>query len=220
MKVVFCTPTHTGPHPAYVTAMRDCLPALEALGIEHALLWELGSTYISWARANLARRVIHESDADAIIYLDHDMSWTPAAIVRLATHPEEVVGGTYRFKKEPEEYMGALYHDNGKITSRDDGCVEAAYMPAGFMKVSRGAWHRIAEAYPALKYGDGGLDLFNHGVIDGAWHGEDYAFCYRWREKLGKVWIIPDLDLTHHDRDKAYPGNFHRFLLRGEHGDH
>jgi hypothetical protein len=29
----------------------------------------------------------------------------------------------------------------------------------------------------------------------------------------GEIWVVPDLNLTHHSADEAYPGNFHDFML-------
>jgi hypothetical protein len=29
----------------------------------------------------------------------------------------------------------------------------------------------------------------------------------------GEIWVIPDLDITHHSKASAYPGNFHKFLM-------
>jgi hypothetical protein len=57
------------------------------------------------------------------------------------------------------------------------------------------------------------FDLFNHGAHEGVWWGEDYAFSRRWREMGGEIWVVPDLDITHHSRDAAFPGNYHKFLL-------
>ena len=33
------------------------------------------------------------------------------------------------------------------------------------------------------------------GAHNGAWWGEDYAFCRRWREKGGQIWCLPDLGI-------------------------
>ncbi len=36
----------------------------------------------------------------------------------------------------------------------------------------------------------------------------------RWRDCGGEIALVPDLDLIHHAGAKAYPGNFHEFMLR------
>jgi hypothetical protein len=71
--------------------------------------------------------------------------------------------------------------------------------------------------WPELRFGEQHsphIDLFNHGAHDFMWYGEDYAFCRRWVEKCGELWIMPDLNIDHHGDDgKVYAGNFHRYML-------
>jgi len=63
------------------------------------------------------------------------------------------------------------------------------------------------------------VDLFNHGAHKGAWWGEDYAFSRNWIDAGGDIWVIPNLDLTHHSTEQAYVGNYHTFLRKQEGGD-
>ncbi len=215
-RIVFCTPTISLPFPEYIEAMEQSVPALDAAGINHQIVLEVGSVYISWARANMLQKAM-KTDADAFVFLDHDMSWQPEDLVRLIQHPGDVVSGTYRYKKDEEEYMGkwAFDEDNRPIV-RPDGTLTGYAIPAGFLKVTRGAVDRFREAYPELKFGPEGdfTDLFNHGAHDGLWFGEDFAFARRWRDCGGEIVLIPDLNLTHHLKDQAFPGNLHEFLLR------
>jgi hypothetical protein len=133
-----------------------------------------------------------------------------------------VVAGTYRFKREPEEYMGYLLPDvHQKPQVRSDGAVLAHCVPAGFLKITREAVSKFMYHYPELQYVEEGtltVDLFNHGVHKGCWYGEDYAFSRNWNEKCGQIWIVPDLDLDHHTKDAVYKGNFHRYLTQQEGG--
>jgi hypothetical protein len=215
-KVVLATPTYSRPHDAYVEALGACVEALDAAGIDHSTTFRVGSPYISHARAELLKRAL-DAKADDIVFIDHDVSFSGADLVKLIQTPGDVVSGLYRFKKEPEEYMGALLAgEDGKPIVRHDGCVKAEWIPAGFMKITKEAVDRFMRAYPELTYGPRfslSVDLFNHGAHEGLWWGEDYAFSRRWNAMGGEIWIIPDLNLTHHS-DTAYPGNFHQFLLR------
>ena len=73
------------------------------------------------------------------------------------------------------------------------------------------------EKYPELCYGEAvnpSFDLFNHGAHKGRWWGEDYACCRRWTEIGEKLWIVPDIDVTHWQKETPYRGNFHKYLLR------
>lgn len=159
------------------------------------------------------------TDAEFFIFLDDDVSWTPEDMVKLLTTRGDVVGGTYRFKQPEEKYMGAIIPapDDRPIV-RDDGCMRADRLPAGFLKVTRNAVDLFAQAFPHLVLKNEkppSVDIFNHGAHEGLWWGEDYSFCRRFRESGGEVWLVPDLNLTHNDRNgKTYPGNFHEFMRR------
>jgi len=105
----------------------------------------------------------------------------------------------------------------GRPLVREDGTLAATRVPAGFLKVTCDAINRFMQAYPDLCYGPRfhlSVDLFNHGAHKGVWWGEDYAFCRNWCDAGGEIRLVPDLDITHHAQHRAYPGNFHQFLLR------
>jgi hypothetical protein len=220
-KVVICTPTITKPHQPYLDSLAASVPSLEAAGWAHATVFEVGCPYISHARSKLLRKAIN-ADATAVIFIDHDLSWQPDALLRLLEAEGDVVAGTYRFKREPEEYMGSLMTDaDGSVLERDDGCLEAHSIPAGFLKITREGVNRFMRDWPELTFGEAcnpHTDLFNHGAHAGVWWGEDYAFARRWREKCGTVWLVPDLQIDHHS-DMSYPGNYALFLRRQPGGD-
>lgn len=221
-RAVFCTPTHTGPYPAYLASIAASAPLLRESGWGAALAFEFKNAYISVARAVLLRKALN-SYADVIVFIDHDVSWEPQDLLRLIETEGDVVAGTYRYKTDEEErYMGWMDVQEHAIQQRADGCFRATHIPAGFMKITRNAVNRFMEAYPHLVYGEKCLphvDLFNHGAEKGIWWGEDYAFSQHWLNIGGDIWLIPDLNLTHNDieRDgtaKAYPGNFADFVRR------
>lgn len=221
MRVVIATPTVTEPHPAYVDALGRSAGALTAAGFDHATVYEIGCPYISHARATMLRKAL-DTKADAVVFIDHDISWKPQDLVKLIATKGDVVAGTYRFKKDEEEYMACIVTDaNARPVLRPDGNMHADKVPAGFLKVTKEAVDRFMSAYPELIYGhryNPSVDLFNHGAHNGVWYGEDYAFSRRWRDCGGEIVLMPDVDLTHHAKDKAYPGNFHKFMLRQKGG--
>lgn len=175
---------------------------------------EIGNPYISAARSYMLRKAL-ESGADVVVFIDHDLSWRPKDLLTLIETPGDVVAGTYRFKTDEEEYMGVIQDGPGFApVVREDGAIVATRVPAGFLKVTRGAVERFMRAYPHLCYGPLAVDLFNHGAYAGAWWGEDYAFSRNWIDAGGEIWIAPNLSLYHHAQDAVYPGNFHEFLMR------
>lgn len=221
-KVVFCTPSLAGPTAPYIESLKASLPLIEAAGYEHGYAQQIACPYISAARANMLRAAL-DANAQIIVFLDYDVSWRPADLLKLIETEGDVVAGTYRTKVEdvvnPEFYMGA-WENNPDFTPKvrsSDGALVATLAPAGFLKITNKAVDLFMVAYPELCYGPMyrlQVDLFNHGVHDRIWWGEDYSFCRRWKDKCGDIWIVPDLSIDHHAKDKVYPGNLHEFLLR------
>lgn len=217
MKVVFCIPIWQQPFPATIAALEASLPAIEAAGHEHGMAQILNMPYISAARATMLRSAL-DAKADAVVFIDHDVSWRPQDMLKLIQTEGDVVSGTYRCKVDDEEYMGTIESDaEGRPIVRADGAISAKTIPAGFLKITKEAVNAFMEAYPELCYGPRyhlSVDLFNHGAYKGLWWGEDYSFARRWKEKCGDIWLVPDMDIDHHTKDRVYKGNFHEFLLR------
>lgn len=216
-KVVFCTPSLEGPTAPLVEALEKSIPLITGAGWDEGYAQEVGCPYISSARASLIRKAL-DARADVLVFLDYDLSFEPECLLKLIETEGDVVAGLYRFKRDEVEYMGVLSptHD-GIPVPREDGCIRADRAPAGFLKITKEAVDKFMRAYPELCFGPSyglSVDLFNHGAHERVWWGEDYAFSRRWREMGEDIWIVPDLDLTHHAARKSFPGNFHQHLLR------
>lgn len=215
-KVVICVPTLTRPYQQTLDAIAASVPLLDAAGYEHYMVNEVGNPYINGARATMLRKAL-DVKADVIIFIDHDVSWRPGDLLKLIEADGDVIAGLYRFKTDGEvKYMGVLDDIDGAVQVRADGCIKAALVPAGFMKITRNTVNKFMQAYPHLMYGERSnpsVDLFNFGAHNWAFWGEDYAFCRNWREAGGEIWVVPDVTLTHHSKDAEFSGNYHQFLL-------
>ena len=222
-KVVFCLPTVTRPYQQCLDSIAASLPLIIADGWDEGMVNEIGNPYISAARATMLRKAL-DAKADTIVFIDHDVSWSPQDLLTLINTEGDVVSGTYRFKSDEVSYMGTIHSTPvlGTPIVRDDGAIQARLVPAGFLKITAAAVDRFMRGYPQLCYGEKyrqSVDLFNHGAHEGLWWGEDYSFCRRWEELGGDIWLVPDLNLTHHARDKDYPGNYHTYLRQQPGGD-
>lgn len=217
-RVVFCIPTISKPYQVCLDSLEASIPLIQEAGWTDFMVTQIGCPYISAARSMMLRKAL-DVKATVVVFIDHDLSWDPQDLLTLIETKGDVVAGTYRFKGNPEEYMGALCQlPDGTPITRDDGCIQAVSVPAGFLKVTRQGVNKFIDAYPELTYGEKCsplIDLFNHGTIDHTWYGEDYAFAKRWNEKCGDIWLIPNLNLDHHANDgTAYKGNFHEFMMK------
>lgn len=219
-KVIFCMATLTRPSMPFVEALEKTIPVIVDAGWSEGYVNEIGCPYISHARARLTRKAL-DAEPTTIVYLDYDLSWRPEDMLKLLSTEGEVVAGLYRFKKNEEEYMGTIHSDGNDrpMVRPKDGAIWAEWVPAGFLRVDVTAIRKLMRTYPELLYGDPdkySFDLFNHGAYQGVWYGEDYAFSRRWNSASGQVWVVPDMNITHHNIQDgvSYPGNYHEFLLR------
>jgi hypothetical protein len=90
-----------------------------------------------------------------------------------------------------------------------DGMVEVAEAPTGFMVIKRSVFRLLMEKYPKLNYVPDGPPnnpqrhlywRFFDCMVDpdsGRYLSEDYAFCRRWRDIGGKVFVDPQCKLMH-----------------------
>lgn len=229
-RVAFCTPTWERPTDAYLQALEGSLPSLDAAGWEHHAAFEVTNPYISAARASMLGKAL-KWGADVIVFIDDDVSWDPQDLLTLIETEGDVVGGNYCYKTDDEvRFMGKpfLGPSGHPIVRASDGAVSMFALPAGFLKVTRAGVMRFLEAYPNLRmnWHEAGfsVDLFNHGVYEGVWFGEDFAFCRNWMALGGEIWCPPDLNLVHNSRGyfgrggltwnpgKPYPSNYRKYL--------
>jgi GT2 family glycosyltransferase len=92
-----------------------------------------------------------------------------------------------------------------------DGFVTGTYAGTGFMLIKRAALKKMIAIYPETKYtlahtypkpkhqSDNQYALFECMIEPGshAYLSEDFAFCRRWRDAGGKIWLDTQSRLTH-----------------------
>ena len=241
MKIFFAIPSYSGlldendkPRcPAFMLSLVQTFELCEKAGhevvpLEQSLL--MGSCYIQAARNELVK-AFRESGADILFFLDDDLSWNPADVLRLIEMPDEIVCGAYRYKTDREDYPIVIYtRSDGRAKTREDGCISACQVPTGFLRIKRSAIEKLCGHYPERRYArtqegaviEGLVDLFPQGLEAGQWIGDDYAFCRLWLRACGRrkddpkneIWLVPDLNLSHWGRGQEFAGNYHRYLLR------
>jgi glycosyltransferase involved in cell wall biosynthesis len=109
-KVVLAVPTITRPFQQCIDSMEASIAAIKGAGWTLGVVTEISNPYISCARATMLRKAM-DAKADVVVFIDHDLSWEPRALLQLIETPGDVIAGTYRFKRAEEEYMGALLPD-------------------------------------------------------------------------------------------------------------
>ena len=159
-----------------------------------------------------------ESEADRLVFLDSDVTFTPGSLVKIAHYPEDVVGGAYRLKEDgPEQYPIAFLQDRKELRANEHGLLEVAMVPTGFLSMSRNAFKKFKEAYPGREYQSRGVTQYCYFQIpygDGALYTEDSYFCKEWKAIDGQVFMDPELTLTHWKGNIPSEGHIGNWLKR------
>jgi len=179
----------------------------QTAGVELQTVFAPGSSLVTHARNHCVREFM-EGDADKLIFLDSDVSFEPGAVLRLAAHDVDFVGGCYRKKADAEMYPVGWLDRSELWADPKTRLLEVASLPGGFLAITRKVIEAIphetylldGEAFPALFWCPKG-------------GGEDGQFCADWSAAGGKVWLDPTLTLTHVDAaGRQYTGNIGAWL--------
>lgn len=166
-----------------------------------------GCSLITHARNHLCREFL-KSDCERIVFVDSDVSWELGHLLKVAKHQEDFVGGAYRYKDSKEDYP-VSWIPKDELWSNEHGLLEVIAVPGGFMSLSRKVFEDFREAYPDRAYNHGSelfWCYFEMAFRKGQFQSEDGCFCDEYRDAGGKVWLDPELILTHHDGAQVYKG--------------
>lgn len=181
-------------------------------GVEFKAVFLPGCSLITHARNQMAQDFL-DSEADRLVFIDADVSWQPGDLIRLAAHPVDFVGGAYRLKQDDEAYpVGWL--DKPELQA-EDGLLEVASVPGGFLALSRKVFDDLKLEHPDRGYSHyqfRGHGYFHAPIQNGRLYGEDTAFCNDWRNIGGKVWLDPEITLTHSGGSNQYTGRIGDWL--------
>ncbi len=227
MKLIFAIPTIDGSiRSECVLSLMTAQRLLFETKIESDLFVLADCPYLPTARNTLAAMFLREPEATDLFFVDADVGFDAEAVIRLVHRPEELVVGVYPLKRDSGGWPMVMQTKDGIPLGRD-GLIEADFVPTGFMRIKRRVFDRLMAAYPELRYADSVVETMGDRSLRAAWDffhmgidpkrqrytTEDYAFCQRWRDIGGQLWIDPDITFSHIGR-KAYQGNLHQYLLR------
>ena len=166
-----------------------------------------------------------EPAATHLLFIDADIGFRAEQVFALIEAERDVVSAVYPMKivnwdriqaqtaagrrLVPSATMSYAveFLDPAAITPVD-GLAQVRYVGTGFMLIRRAVFTHLAAHYPQLKYRGFGTpkpdDIERHGFFEsmidpstGSYLSEDYAFCKRWRDIGGEIWINLDSRLTH-----------------------
>ena len=170
-------------------------------------------------------RFMQKTDADYFMFIDADVEFDPASVVRLVKSGHDVSVSVYPKKvimwdqaknaitngdtRDPNFTSSSLVVNIGaKHRSVEKGFIEVLDGPTGFMCISRNALERMHEHYKdelncmndhQNRDFDEYCALFDCMIDPGnrRYLSEDYAFCRRWQMMNGKIFADCNTTLGH-----------------------
>lgn len=198
-----------------VRSLLEEVGAASLLGVQIDVRFIPGTCYIPLARNRIVDDFL-ASDADKLVFIDADVSWPVGSLLKLASHGVDCVAGVYRHKRAEETYPLVWPDESGTVALQAvDGLLEARFVPAGFWCLTRAAFETFRAFHGERPYsheGNPGYAWFSNPYRPGALWGEDTLFCEEYREAGGRVWVDPELTLTHTGSNPAFTGCLGDFL--------
>jgi hypothetical protein len=168
----------------------------------------VGCSLIQKARDELFR-IAYENEVDDLIFIDADQAWTQKDFGNLISPTVDVIGGAVVSKNDHIHYNVKTFDAHFEMYY---GLIDARAVGTGFLRFSKHAIKMLWDASEEYKDGDRTYrHVFQTGVVDGQLLGEDVFSCTKWRELGGKVYVHPDITVSHIGR-KRWDGDFKEYV--------
>lgn len=180
----------------YVTSVLRLRTALWQLGVDHEFYLHSGESLVTRARNDCVAYFM-AGEWSHLFWIDADIGFEPKDAFRLLQSGKDVVAGVYPKKSDAPSFP----IDLDAVGMADErGLAEANEAPTGFMCIARSVFEQMAA------HGIGRNHFFDTMHVGDEYLSEDYAFCRRWRDMGGKVFIDVQANLTHQG-NKLFTGN-------------
>jgi hypothetical protein len=241
MNVLLATPCYiSAVSMNYVTSLFEFTHEAIRLGLSSSLHMR-SESLVTRGRNEIVKFFLMNEQYTHLFWIDSDIVFKPAAAIRLLLSDYDVATGIYPIKRfnwpqqgvpagTTKESFETLYTDYpfnpvglgseplAKFVG-EQGFIEVAEAPTGFMVIKRQVFSRLMQSYPELNYVPDGPPnnpeapfywLFFDCMVDPdtrRYLSEDYAFCRRWRDIGGQVHADLQSDLGHLGQH-MFHGNF------------
>jgi hypothetical protein len=208
VKLMIGTPCIDGRYESsYMISLFNTMKMMGDAGVTCQMAEEKFTADICMARAKIFSAFLR-SDCTHLLTIDADMAWEPSAIIRLFHAKKDFVSVAGPKKRYPLSFAANFTDANGNpinlVFDQESGTMEVGEIGSAFCLISRNCAKRLADAYPELAFlgvtGEKEYAVYNPIVArerGGRYYSEDFAFCLRWRTIGGRVYMIPDVKLSH-----------------------
>lgn len=217
--VVIATPCHSG--KVSIEYYNSVLGSLVDLGhnkIPWRVICTVGDSLIARTRNLLVAMFMEDKSATHLMFIDDDMKFPEWSIRRLLWVDKPVVCAAYKTRKPGSDiYTISFLEGADKQIEQDprSGVLRIKQGATGFMMIKRDVIEQLIAAHPELKFeveksydqfNEWNYNLFEIGLRDGKYWGEDFSFCRYWRELGGSIWLDPSFT----------PGHVGNFTFEGD----
>lgn len=202
--IVIAIPAYSGTvHVGTMRAIISDMLLLMKAGNLVTLIDDCGNAEIADSRARIAKQFL-ESSGDVLFLVDHDVVWPVGALKKLVEYHVDCVAAVYPQRKDPIEFSLRFIREREELWGDPEtGLLEVDAVPSGFLCLSRAMLEQMTEAYRAELECHRGDEKKSHVALFDPYRegkmklSEDYAFCKRWRDIGGKVWVDPEIRMAH-----------------------
>lgn len=219
LNILVCLPTTSqSMRSATAVAVANTCTKLSQLG-HNVDLHNIDSAEIVTARDMFANMVLHSDHWDHLLFIDSDMRFDPALVLRMIETGAEVSGVAYvrrsldlgrlmELSRTSQSLAGALaqsssftfkphWDENTEDIRVERGFCRAAAVGMGCVLISQTALRAMVDKEVVrirkdLRAADGKdcWSFFETLEVDGMRLGEDYSFCYRWTSLLKRDLLV------------------------------
>jgi hypothetical protein len=212
---------------AYMESVLRLQIACQQKGVHFRLSLVGSDALITRARAEFVAAFLSDPRGTHLLFIDADIAFEPDQVFRLLQFDADVVAAAYPAKQIDWQRIATAVRDhrnpetaamhyvlapNGQNLTARNGFAAVRYVGNGFLLIRRNALQRLCDAHPELKYrhvhyagGDEMADnAYRYALFDtmidretGEYLSEDFAFCRRWTDLGGEIWLDLRSKLTH-----------------------
>lgn len=201
--------------------LMNSIAACAARGWGFTVIMRDADSMVARGRSLLASQFLENPESkncSDLVMIDTDLAWDGDEFMRILDAPVDVIGGAYPFKDESGDFPLRWPADG---LMEENGLWSVQAVTPGFFRVTRKALEKIAREMPWLEFkdkpsanGQRQWMFFDNIHRPSGIYDEGYIFCEHWRTVGGKVWLDPDLNLTHIGMKAYNHGTLRQWLDR------
>lgn len=190
-------------------ALSNLAVQVQSLGVKLYLTHLSGCSLITKARNSLVADFL-KSDADTLLFVDADVVVSADSILRLMalSTGKDVTAGIYpRRGMDRKFFLDYYLDDQGGLSFDENGLMRVQRIGTGFMMIQRHVLEAMIERHPEWAYENNVDDrtdyaIFDLGLVNGQYYGEDYLFCDRATAEGFTIYLDPAISLPHVGSEK------------------